>query len=413
MDKAAQRYLTRLRRALVCPKGDRERLLKDAGDMLENFAQENPGAFYKDYVASFGPPEDFAAEMLSNLDPEDVAEARTRRKRTLLGIVIAAGALLVLLAGFWFGRQSQGQPVAETSAPTVEPTSAPTAQATPEPTPGPTLEPAPEESEAPAPTAEATAEPTAEVTPAPTSNPAPEPPSQASEPPAAGEVTAKTYLNGLYVDADEIRREEAVAVLTKLGLMAGSGEGEFHPANTVTRAEATKLVALIMNGGKDFAVGTAETVTSDFTDTHGHWAEYYINYCDTLGIAHGREDGSFGPNDDITSLELVRMALCALGYDADAYRLRGDNWAIRTDELARYIGLYAGLEATAMASPATREVTAQILYNALQATPKRVVPSVNTTEGTVTWQFVDSTMTDGSPSTLLWERFGLDKITFD
>ena len=69
MDQAAQRYLTRLRRALVCPKRDRERLLADAREMLENFAQENPGAFYQDYVASFGQPQDFAREMLSGLDP--------------------------------------------------------------------------------------------------------------------------------------------------------------------------------------------------------------------------------------------------------------------------------------------------------------------------------------------------------
>lgn len=52
--------------------------------MLENFSQKNPGAFYGDYAASFGPPEEFAAQMLSNLDPEDVREARMRRKRALM-----------------------------------------------------------------------------------------------------------------------------------------------------------------------------------------------------------------------------------------------------------------------------------------------------------------------------------------
>lgn len=104
MDKAAQRYLTRLRHALVCPKEDRERLLEDAGAMLENFAQENPRAFYKDYVASFGSPEDFADEMLSNVDPEDIAEVRKKRKYIRLGLLVAAIAVLILTSIFWFNK---------------------------------------------------------------------------------------------------------------------------------------------------------------------------------------------------------------------------------------------------------------------------------------------------------------------
>lgn len=381
MDKAPERYLKQLRRALLCPREDRERLMADAGDMLENFAQENPGAFYRDYVASFGTPEDFAAEMLSSLDPEDIAEARTRRRRALLGAAAATGVLLVLLVGFWFGRQSQGRPPAETPVPTAEDTPAPTA----EPTVQPTEEPGPDESGAPGPDWEDCA----------------------------------AYLDRVCpADSGEIVHKRAVAVLMELGIMSGNEDGEFHPGNTVTRAEAARLATLVMCGGR--GLNTGVKAVPSFSDIQGHWAEVYIEYCFDLGIVFSGEgeDGTFRPDDQITGMELIRMALCMLGYDADAYRLRGDDWAVRVDQLARIMdpSLYSGLEGTVMANPVTRDDVAQILCNTLEATPKRVVPNYNTTEGTVTWQYVDATKSDGAPATLFWERFGLEsleEIAFD
>lgn len=381
MDKAPERYLKQLRRALVCPREDRERLMADARDMLENFAQENPGAFYRDYAASFGTPEDFAAEMLSSLDPEDIAEARIRRRRALLGAAAAAGVLLVLLVGFWFGRQSQGRPPVKTPVPTAEDTPAPTA----EPTAQPTGEPGPDGSEAPGP----------------------------------GWEDCAAYLDQVCpADSGEIVHKDAVATLIKLGVMSGNEDGEFHPGNTVTRAEAARLATLVMCGGKDLNTGVK--ATPSFSDIQGHWAEAYIEYCFDLGIVFSSEgdDGTFRPNDQITGLELIRIALCMLGYDADAYRLRGDDWAVRTDELARTMdpSLYSGLEGTVMAAPITRDDVAQILFITLGETPKRVVPYQNPSEGTVTWQYVDATKSDGTPATLFWERFGLEsveEITFD
>lgn len=370
MDQS-QRYLTRLRRALVCSKRDRERLLRDARDMLENFAQENPGAFYQDYEASFGQPEDFAAEMLSNLDPEDIADVQRRRKRVFLASAGAMGALLVLLAGFWFGRQSQPLP----------PGSPPPTAAAPEPTPEPTPEPSPEESEL----------------------------------PASGEGDAVAYVERSFTDSDRIEYREAVGYMVRLGVMSGTDDGRFDPTLCPDRAQIARMATLIMMGGTDRDLGAKEEPS--FSDIKGHWAEPYIEYCRDLGILDGQEDGSFGPDEAVTTLELVRVSLRMLGYDADAYRLRGEDWAVRTDELARAMvpSLYSGLVSVGMSVPVTRDAAAQIFFNALQATPKRVVPYHNTTDGTITWQYVGSTREDGSPSTLLWERFNLEleEIFFD
>lgn len=373
MDQS-ERYLTRLRRALVCPREDRERLLEDAKTLLESFAQENPGAFYKDYVESFGQPEDFAAEMLANLDPEDVAEVRLRRKRFTIGTAAAVGVILILLAGIWFGRQSRQGPVQSTPPPAV-----PTA----EPTASPDTEPSPGNSEAPE---------------------------------GAG---AEDYVRRIYDDADEITHREAVALLTKLGIVQGTGDGgRFDPSGTVTRAEGAKLITLIMNGGDDPVYETKETPS--FIDIQGHWAESYIEYCVDLGILFGQGNGAFDPNGEISALALMKMAFCALGYDANAYRLTGEDWAVRVDELARTRdpSLYTGLEAVSMTEPCTRDVAAQILCNTLRSTPKVVVPVAYVLangEQRVEWEYRDATKDVGVPSDLLWERFGLDwaDISFD
>lgn len=384
MDKTAQRYLTRLRRALVCPKEDRERLLEDAGAMLENFAQENPKAFYKDYVTSFGPPEAFAAEMLSNLDPEDVAEVRSQRRRIRLGIGAVTAAILVLLVGFWFGRRSQSQPSAETPMRPAETTSEPTS------------EPTPEETEPTMPPEETTPEPTPEPTP------------EETDPPSSEEAIGENYLEQLYTDSGEITHKEAVAALTKLGVFCGMSDGSFRPEGTITRAEMARHITLTMQGGKDLV--DPEKTEPSFTDTQDHWAEAYIEYCASLNIVSGKEDGSFCPGEEVSTIELIKMAELMLNYEANAYRLDGEDWAARVDELARRMepSLYTDLMGVRMGQPVTRDDAAQILYNCLKATPRRIVPYVQPTDGTTSWQYTSAKREDGTPSTLLWERFGLD-----
>lgn len=206
-----------------------------------------------------------------------------------------------------------------------------------------------------------------------------------------------------YTDTADIQHLEAVTALSSLGVIQGYSDGGFHPEDTLTRAEAAKIIALIMNGGRDFVVGTRETVTSNFTDTQGLWAEYYIDYCDSLGIISGRGDGSFDPNGLVTGLELCKMALASLGYDPDA--LIGPQWAENTDRLARGTdpSLYGELDNVVMAAPISRDNAAQILYNALQATTIMVSPCTGE-DGKMSWQFKPS------GRTLLKDRFNLDSV---
>lgn len=64
------------------------------------------------------------------------------------------------------------------------------------------------------------------------------------------------------------------------------------------------------------AVSTLGTSKS-FADTVGHWAEAYIQQIAELGIASGKSETSFAPNDAITRAELTKMAVKAFEISVD------------------------------------------------------------------------------------------------
>ena len=100
--KVAKRYLARVRRALVCGYPDRKALLARCEAMVETFCQENPEAGYDAYVAAFGEPADFAAELLSRLDKGRV-EAALKQRRLIHGCIAALfAAIVVCSAVFWY-----------------------------------------------------------------------------------------------------------------------------------------------------------------------------------------------------------------------------------------------------------------------------------------------------------------------
>lgn len=212
-------------------------------------------------------------------------------------------------------------------------------------------------------------------------------------------------------DAKDIQYWDAVASLTKLGVVSGKDDGGFDPAGNVTRAEAAKMIAVLMNGGSEPNMEAKEAPT--FSDIQGHWAEPYIEYCADMHIVNGW-DGRFDPDGNVTVVELYKMALTALGHDAETYHLMGASWAAQTIERATKVNSRSGVklsdglvnvEEMDVYQPASREVTAQILCNALLANPIVATPDSQTPDGTVVWKY--------SPvenETLLHQRFDMDEL---
>ena len=165
-----------------------------------------------------------------------------------------------------------------------------------------------------------------------------------------------------FTDKDEIVNTEAVSVLVELGVIAGKDDGSYDPTGIVTRAEMAKMICVVLNGGSDPSLGSTSTHT--YTDTVGHWAEAYIEYCTQLGIVAGDGAGKFNPNNTVTATEAAKMLLVALGYNASFEGMVGANWAISTNVLANQNKLYGGLSIDVDAG-LTRDNAAQMAYNAL------------------------------------------------
>lgn len=98
----SKRYLSQVRRRLICPAASRRRLLAQAEQMVEDFLQENPGAEAGALATAFGEPEEFARQMLDTLEPGEVAAAQKRRQRTTRVLVALVVLALVVTNGIYW-----------------------------------------------------------------------------------------------------------------------------------------------------------------------------------------------------------------------------------------------------------------------------------------------------------------------
>lgn len=170
-----------------------------------------------------------------------------------------------------------------------------------------------------------------------------------------------------YKDADKISYNEAVNVLSHVGILEGYPEdGTFRPANTITRAEMAKMIAVMANAGYD----VKDLFSSDvkFADSKEHWAASYIAYCTSTGIVAGRSATTFDPQGKVTGLETAKMLLVVLGFDAQKQGYVGADWKLNVKRDAKLMGLLENFAANYNPDAAiTREEAAQMMLNALEA----------------------------------------------
>ena len=170
-----------------------------------------------------------------------------------------------------------------------------------------------------------------------------------------------------FTDKDKIENKVAVETLVELNVIAGKEDGSFYdPEGLLTRAEAAKLVCVVLNGGKEPVLGNPDYVS--YKDTKGTWGAAYIEYVTSLKIVAGDGQGYFKPDETVTGTQLAKMLLVALNYDANFENLVGNQWDSKTDALANQTELYEGLASGFVTSdPLNRDDAAQIIYNALTA----------------------------------------------
>lgn len=155
--------------------------------------------------------------------------------------------------------------------------------------------------------------------------------------------------------------EEAVKVLSDLGLVQGMGDGTFGADLNLTRAQGAAFVIRLM-GLEETAV-SATGLDTGFADVAAdHWATGYIYTGVQKGIINGMGDGTFAPDAELTFAQLVKMVVVALGYEPLAAEL--GEWPGNYITAASQIKLTKGIAGSADAT-ITRATTARVLFAAL------------------------------------------------
>ncbi|MBQ2614812.1 MAG: S-layer homology domain-containing protein [Clostridia bacterium] len=170
---------------------------------------------------------------------------------------------------------------------------------------------------------------------------------------------AQTYSDVVETDV----YAEAVETLSALGIFTGDdadndGVMDFRPADTITRAEVAAIVCRIQNLN---IVGAGSTPFVDVPSSH--WASGYVAQAAGQGIINGYGDGNFGPDDNVTYEQVVKMLMETLGYNLFAnsnggypsgYLAAAQRWEVLD-----------GVVGGAVGAEASRGMVAQLVNNAI------------------------------------------------
>ncbi len=152
--------------------------------------------------------------------------------------------------------------------------------------------------------------------------------------------------------------EDSAAAAEKLGrygIMTGGADGELRLGDSLTRAEAAKLLCA---AGR--FVNETETDIPDVPKEH--WARPYVLAAIGHGLMELREDGNFSPEADVSNEEMVKMLVILLGWREGAEQHGG--FPAGYTSIAAILGITQGLKLKPGAA-ATRGDAAVMLANAL------------------------------------------------
>lgn len=173
-----------------------------------------------------------------------------------------------------------------------------------------------------------------------------------------------------FTDEADIQYTEAVGVMSGMGIISGYTDGSFGPKDTITRAQVAKLIYAAMTGETGANAADAYKSANTFKDvTSDKWYAGFVNYIAERGIIVGYGNGNFGPEDKVTTYQVLVMVLRALGYDSEAGGkeiTNASNWKIAATSKAGELKITKNLVGTDKPSDskATREAACEIIYRA-------------------------------------------------
>ena len=179
-------------------------------------------------------------------------------------------------------------------------------------------------------------------------------------------VSASAFKDDKDVSADYA---EAAAVLDGMGVFEGV-DGSFLPKDNITRAQVATIIYRVATAdtagyGKDKS-GLYATYNKFSDMTGAGWASGYIGYAANAEYVKGYPDGTFKPSGNVTGYEVLAMILRVVGYDKNN-EFSGADWALNVAKYAESLGILDNVDkSTDLSAPASRELVAELLFQAIQ-----------------------------------------------
>ena len=177
-------------------------------------------------------------------------------------------------------------------------------------------------------------------------------------------MSTAAFAKDTYADADKVNFNEAVDVMSAIGVFQGNN-GQFNPQGDLTRESAAKIITYMLMGKEN--ADQLKAGSAPYSDVAAdRWSAGAISYCTAQGIIAG-SNGKFMPTEKVTGVQFAKMLLVALGYDAKIEKMVGPSWAIYTSTLAVSANLNEDMEGVLLSAPLTREQAAMMAFNTLKA----------------------------------------------
>jgi len=111
-----------------------------------------------------------------------------------------------------------------------------------------------------------------------------------------------SQINGFTDVLSPMWHNNAISVMSNMGIVNGYPDGSYAPNGTITRAELAAIAARFAP-----MMGMYSNGAAGFVDVAGHWAEEHIIAAAGYGWVTGYEDGTFRPNQPITRAEFITI----------------------------------------------------------------------------------------------------------
>lgn len=189
-------------------------------------------------------------------------------------------------------------------------------------------------------------------------------------------ITVLSLMTLTSASAAGVSQQTAQQTVSALGIMVGDASGDMRLDDCVTRAQLAKILVALSFGDVTLASSVSPFPDVPFT----HWAAPYVSRAVSAGYVSGYPDGTFKPDNNTKTEEVVKTLLAVLGYTSADY---GVGYPYAQLTYASKLGLLDGVNAQA-GSYITRRNVMYLIYNTLTATAKSGRPYAATLGYTVT-----------------------------